>query len=212
MTPSNVFSIAAALTVALSIDAAAQTTAVLSTAPASKVTVSGGSNVHEWSCSGSRFDAAVEMDASSLTNPLGEIGKPIMKVVVSIPTKSVKCGKDKMDENMYKALKADQFPTIKYELTSYTLDASKTTATSFVALTEGELTVAGTTAKVAIPVTATRKNGGQFMGEGTLQMLMTDVGIKPPTALLGTMRTKNEITISFQVLLDKNVAVALTQP
>jgi hypothetical protein len=42
-------------------------------------------------------------------------------------------------------------------------------------------------------------------------MLMTDVGIKPPTALLGTMRTKNEIKVSFEVLLDKSVVVALTQ-
>ncbi len=211
MTPRDLLSVAGALTVALSMTAAAQST-TLAPAPSSKVTVNGGSNVHEWSCSGSKFDAAIEMDAASLNKPLGEVGKPIMKVVVSIPTKSVKCGKDKMDENMYKALKAEQFPTIKYELTTYKLDASKTTATSFVALTEGQLTVAGTTAKVAIPVTATRKDGGQFVGEGTLRMLMTDVGIKPPTALLGTMRTKNEITITFQVLLDKSVAVALSQP
>lgn len=211
MTPRNILTMAAAMTAALAVTAPAQT-AIMSTASTSKVTVHGGSNVHEWSCSGTQFDAAIEMDATSLSKPLGEVAKPIMKVVVSIPTKSVKCGKDKMDDNMYKALKADQFPTIKYELTGYKLDPSKTTASSFVALTEGQLTVAGTTAKVAIPVTATRKDGGQFVGEGTLQMLMTDVGIKPPTALLGTMRTKNEITISFQVLLDKSVVVALTQP
>lgn len=200
MTPRIVLSIAAALTVGLSMSATAQKMSIQSE---SKITVAGGSNVHDWSCSGSKFDAAIELDADP--------SKPISKVVVSIPTKSVKCGKDKMDENMYKALKADQFPTIKYELTSYTLDPSKTTATGFVALTKGELTVAGTTAKVEIPVTATRKDGGQIVGEGTLKMLMTDVGIKPPTALLGTKRTKNEITISFQVLLDTSVVVALTQ-
>jgi polyisoprenoid-binding protein YceI len=210
MKPRYLFS-AAGLTVALSMNAAAQS-AILAPGPSSKLTVAGGSNVHGWTCSGGRFDAAIEMDAGSLSRPLGEVGKPILKVVVNIPAKSLKCGKDKMDENMYKALKAEQFPTIKYELTSYTLDPSKTTATGFVALTEGELTVAGTTTKVEIPVVATRKDGGQFVGEGSLQMLMTDVGIKPPTALLGTMRTKNEITISFQVLLDKTVAVALTQP
>ena len=211
MTPRRLLSIAAALTMTVSATAAAQTS-ILALGTASKVTVAGGSNVHDWACSGNTFDAGIELVAASFTEPLSGVAKPIGKVVVSIPTKSVKCGKDKMDENMYKALKADQFPTIKYELTSYKLDPSKTTATSFVALTQGELTVAGTTAKVEIPVTATRKEGGQIVGEGTLKMLMTDVGIKPPTALLGTMRTKNEITISFQVLLDKSVVVALTQP
>jgi polyisoprenoid-binding protein YceI len=210
MTPRNALSIAAALTMALTTTATAQTS-ILALGNTSKVTVAGGSNVHDWSCSGTKFDAGIELANGSFTDPLSEVAKPIGKVVVSIPTKSVKCGKDKMDENMYKALKAEQFPTIKYELTSYTLDPSKTTATSFVAITKGELTVAGTTAKVEIPVTATRKEGGAIVGEGTLKMLMTDVGIKPPTALLGTMRTKNEITISFQVLLDKSVVVALTQ-
>ena len=210
MTPRKLLSVAAALTMTMSVTATAQTS-IFALGTSSKVTVAGGSNVHDWSCSGTKFDAGVELSTASFTDPLSDIAKPIGKVVVSIPTKSVKCGKDKMDENMYKALKADQFPTIKYELTSYKLDPSKTTATSFVALTQGELTVAGTTAKVEIPVTATRTDGGQIMGEGTLKMLMTDVGIKPPTALLGTMRTKNEITISFQVLLDKSVVVALTQ-
>ena len=211
MTPRTLFSIATAMTIATAVNASAQAT-ILAPAASSKVTVAGGSNVHDWSCSTTSFDAKVEMEPSSLNAPLDAVARPIMKVVVNIPTKSVKCGKGKMDENMYKALKAEQFPTITYELTNYALDPSKTTATSFVALTEGELTVAGTTAKVAIPVTANRKDGGQFVGEGTLQMRMTDVGIKPPTALLGTMRTKNDITISFQVLLDKSVAVALTQP
>ena len=210
MTPRNLLSIAAALTMSLTATAAAQTT-VMKLGSTSKLTVAGGSNVHDWSCSGNTFDAGIELVSGALIQPLSEVANPIGKVVVSIPTKSVKCGKDKMDENMYKALKAEQFPTIKYELTSYTLDPSKTTATSFVALTKGELTVAGTTAKVEIPVTATRKESGAIVGEGTLRMLMTDVGIKPPTALLGTMRTKNEITISFQVLLDKSVVVALTQ-
>lgn len=207
----KVLTIAAALTMTLSLSAAAQT-AKMATKPDSRITVAGSSNVHDWSCSGSQFESTIEVDATTLAQPLTDVARPISKVVVHIPAKSLKCGKDKMDENMYKALKANQFPTITYELTGYKLDPSKTTATSFVAMTEGQLTVAGTTAKVSIPVTATRKESGQFLGEGKLAMLMTDVGIKPPTALLGTMRTRNEITISFQVLLDKSVVVALTQP
>ena len=141
MTPRNILSVAAALTMTMSAVASAQTS-IFALGATSKVTVAGGSNVHDWSCSGNKFDAGIELATGSFTDPLSDVAKPIGKVVVSIPTKSVKCGKDKMDENMYKALKAEQFPTIKYELTSYTLDPSKTTATSFVALTKGELTVA----------------------------------------------------------------------
>ena len=87
----------------------------------------------------------------------------------------------------------------------------RTTADSFVAITIGEVTVAGKTAKVEIPIVGERKEGGAMTGEGTVKLLMTDFGIKPPVALLGTLRTKNEIEIKFQVLLDKAVVVALMQ-
>lgn len=56
-----------------------------------------------------------------------------------------------------------------------------------------------------------RKDGGSMIGEGSLKILMTDFGIKPPVALLGTLRTKNEIQVSFKVLLDRSTVVALSQ-
>ena len=186
--------------------------AVVSVAPESKIVISGGSNVHGWSCQGSTFQAAIELDAAYLSKAMTEIEKPIQKVALTIPVKSLKCGKAKMDENMYKALNAEKFPQITYVLTSYEIDRSLTTRDAFTAKTVGELTVAGTTATVEMPLSATRNAAGAMIGEGKVQMKMTDVGIKPPVALLGTLRTKNEIEISFRVLLDKSTVVAATQP
>jgi len=196
------------MTVALVSNAAAQTKMTLR--PESNVVVEGGSNVHEWSCKATGFTATVEMD-SAYTTSFTATARPIGKVVVTIPTKSLRCGKDKMDENTWKALRADEFKEIRYELTDYRLDAAKSTPESFAAVTKGKLTVAGTTKEVEMPLTATRLAGGQMKGAGSLPLLMTDVGIKPPTALLGTLRTKNAITISFEVLLDRSTVVALLQ-
>jgi polyisoprenoid-binding protein YceI len=186
--------------------------ASMSFAPESRIVVAGGSNVHSWSCQGSTFQAAVELDASTLTLPMTELVKPIRKVSITIPVKSLKCGKAKMDENMYKALNAEKYPDITYVLSTYELDKSLSTRDGFTAKTVGELTVAGTTARVEMPISAVRNEAGAIVGEGKLQMKMTDVGIKPPVALLGTMRTKNEIEITFRVLLDKSAMVAATQP
>jgi polyisoprenoid-binding protein YceI len=116
-----------------------------------------------------------------------------------------------MNDNMYKALKAADYPEIKYVLSTYSLTPGLTTADSFTAQTTGALTVAGKTVNVEIPITGTRLDGGAARGEGKVQLLMTDFGIKPPTALLGTLRTKNEIEINFKVLLDKSTVVALSQ-
>ena len=189
--------------------AAAQTK--MSVRPDSKVTLSGSSNVHDWACSSGTLNATIEMNDDYATRPLNEIAKPIATVAVVIPVKTLKCGKGKMDDNMYKALKAEEFPEIKYVLDSYEVNKAETTADKFAALTSGELTVAGKTIKAQIPITAIRKDGGIMLGEGTAKLLMTDFGIKPPVALLGTLRTRNEIEVKFNVLLDKATVVALTQ-
>jgi polyisoprenoid-binding protein YceI len=186
--------------------------APVTVAPGSKVVVAGGSNVHDWSIQGVTFQAAIELDAGYLTKPMTEIEKPIRSVSLTIPVKSLKSGKGKMDENTYKALNAEKYPEIRYVLTSYEVDKSLTTRDAFTAKTVGELTVAGTTTRVEMPLTALRNESGAMVGEGKLQMKMTDVGVKPPVALLGTLRTKNEIEITFRVLLDKSTVVAATQP
>jgi polyisoprenoid-binding protein YceI len=116
-----------------------------------------------------------------------------------------------MDENMYKALKAEQYPDIRYTLATYEVDRDSATADSFVAKTTGQLTVSGQTITVEIPIKVQRTVTGAARGEGKVDMLMTDFGIKPPVALLGTLRTKNKISISFNVLLDKSTVVALSQ-
>ena len=179
--------------------------------PDSKLMLEGSSNVHGWACRSAEFVATVEVDNAFQTHPLNQVAKPISRVQVSIPVKTLKCGHDKMDENMYKALKAEQFPEIRYALTTYVVDREQATADTFTARTTGQLTVSGQTIPVEIPITVVRTMTGAARGEGAVNLLMTDFGIKPPVALLGTLRTRNEISISFNVLLDKGTVVALLQ-
>lgn len=199
-----------ALAASFAVEAAAQGTK-MTVRPESKVTLAGRSNVHDWSCKSSDFQATIELDSTYQILPLTSVAKPISKVAVTIPVKSLKCGHGKMDENMYKALKATEFPEIRYVLESYDVNSELTTATTFIAASVGQLTVAGKTQRAEISITAERKDGGSMIGEGSLKILMTDFGIKPPVALLGTLRTKNEIQVSFKVLLDRSTVVALSQ-
>jgi polyisoprenoid-binding protein YceI len=200
----------AAMTVALGTTAAAQGLQ-MTIRPDSKLVLDGSSNVHDWACKSADFLATVEVDAGFQTQPLNDVARPLSKVQVTVPIKSLKCGHKKMDENMYKALNSEQFPDIRYELTTYEVDRDSATASSFIAKTTGQLTVSGKTIAVEIPIRVQRTESGAARGEGTVSMLMTDFGIKPPVALLGTLRTRNKISISFNVLLDKGTVVALSQ-
>lgn len=207
MPPIRIFTVAAAL--ATTTTTAFAQGASMTLLPESRIVVSGGSNLHDWSCTSSGFQASVQLDSAYDVRPFAGLTNPIRKVVVTIPVQSLKCGKDKMDQNTYKALKATEFPEIRYVLDTY--DVTKVLENGFAATTTGALMVAGVTTRVEIPVTAERRAEGAMRAEGSVPLKMTDFGIKPPVALLGTLRTKNEITVRFEVLLNKSVLVALTE-
>src|SRR5688572_6893906 len=170
MTPIRVFTVATALMATATTVAAQGASMILR--PESKVVVSGGSNVHDWSCTSAGFQASITLDSAYDTRPLAEVTKPIKKVVVTIPVKSLKCGKDKMDENTYKALKAGAFPEIRYVLDTY--EVTKAIENGFTATTTGDLTVTGVTTKVTIPITAERQAAGAILAEGAVPLKMTD--------------------------------------
>ena len=171
----------------------------LAVGPESKLWIEGGSNLHDWSCKASSIEAAIEVDESFVKTPTAA-PTSLKKVQVKVPVRNLKCGNGKMDNNLYKALKADDTPEISYILATFDVvpGAEKD---SFTVKTVGALTVAGTERTVNMDVTAARLPDGGVRAEGTLPLLMTDFGVKPPRALLGTLRTDNKITVKFSLLV-----------
>jgi len=171
----------------------------LAVGPESKLWIEGGSNLHDWSCKASSIEAAIEVDESFVkTTTVGSTS--LKRVQVKVPVRNLKCGNGKMDNNLYKALKADDAPEISYILATFDVvpGAEKD---SFTVKAVGALTVAGTEKTVNMDVTAARLPDGGVRAEGALALLMTDFGVKPPTALLGTLRTDNKITVKFSLLV-----------
>jgi len=171
----------------------------LAVSPESKLWIEGGSNLHDWSCKASSIDAAIEVD-ESFVKTTTVASTSLKKVQVKVPVRNLKCGNGKMDNNLYKALKADDAPEISYILATFDVvpGAEKD---SFTVKAVGALTVAGTEKTVNMDVTAARLPDGGVRAEGALPLLMTDFGVKPPTALLGTLRTDNKITVKFSLLV-----------
>jgi polyisoprenoid-binding protein YceI len=67
--------------------------------------------------------------------------------------------------------------------------------------TTGYLTIAGTTNKIDLYALGKVGSDGSITFSGSKKLKMTDYKIKPPTALMGTMTTGDEIEIVFQVTL-----------
>ena len=176
--------------------------------PESRVILLGRSNVHAFSCATSTFQTNIGVDSSHRAEGLASGPRPF-RLTVKVPVRSLDCGKARMNQDMFRALKADSFPEIRYTLTSYVANEALATADSFTVNSVGELTVAGKTQRVEVQVKGVRDHAGRVQGNGGVKLLMTDFGIKPPTAFLGAIRTKNAIELRVEIRVTQGTVAAL---
>jgi polyisoprenoid-binding protein YceI len=187
--------------------ASARAQTALTVQPESRVILLGRSNVNSWSCASSTFHTRFDIDSSARggSEPLA---KAVVRLTVTVPVRSLDCGRKRMNDDMFKALKADSFPEIRYVLTSYLVDEQLPTADSVSVSSAGELTVGGKTRRVEFQVDGTRDNAGGLRGIAGARFLMTDFGIRPPTALFGTIRTKNAVEVRVEIRATATVVLA----
>jgi polyisoprenoid-binding protein YceI len=133
----------------------------------------------------------------------------LQRVEIRVPVSNLKCGHGQMDKNLLKALKSDAAPTITYILGTFDVDPAQTI--DAVSLkTAGTLRVAGQESSVRMSVAATWQADGSIKAVGTLPILMTDFGVKPPTALLGTLKTDNKVVVKFELVVGPETIIAAT--
>ncbi|HET7584677.1 MAG TPA: YceI family protein [Gemmatimonadaceae bacterium] len=176
--------------------------------PQSKLWLEGNSTMHEFTCRTNDIQATVEIDPGYRYAAAATRAHPFNSVDVQIPVRSLKCGKDKMDENMYKTLRADEFTDIHYTLRSYTVEEGTAEGDSMVVVAVGTLTIAGQEREVTMKVSTDTEPNGAVRAHGALTLLMTDFGIKPPKFMLGTLKVDNKIRIGFDLHVTSTGAVA----
>ncbi len=156
--------------------------------------IKGTSNLHDWQSTANevRANGSLTTDASGL--------KSIGALSVEIPVKSIKSTKGSiMDNKTYDALNANSSPNITYKLERVTGMNNRSGAFDITAT--GYLTIAGVANKIDLIVQGKMGGDGSITFNGSKKIKMTDYKIKPPTALMGTMTTGDEVEIVFQVTL-----------
>jgi polyisoprenoid-binding protein YceI len=106
-----------------------------------------------------------------------------------------------MDGKTHDALKADDYPDIIFKLK--TISSISDGSQSYTISAKGNLTMAGQTREISINVTAQTDSSGAITFKGSKALKMSDFGISPPTAMLGTLKTGDDITLDFTLKLSK---------
>ena len=158
-------------------------TSFKSDASSSKMSVLGTSTLHDWESIVEDFSASASVENGKIAN-----------VNFTAKVKSIKSGKGGMDKNTYKAMKADNFPNIKF--TAKELNVSGTNLSG-----SGQLTIAGKTKTIQSNFSYEKWTDDAFQIRGEVELIMSEYGIDPPTAMMGTIKTGDKVTIKFEILL-----------
>ena len=167
------------------------------------MSIAGTSNIHEYTASTTtvRVTRAELADGVLGTDLWTGALKPggVNAFAVTVPAKTLTSPREGLDKNMHKAMLVAEHPEIGFRLLRIEPAANGS------ARAVGVLRVAGVEREVTFSITSERK-GATLAVQGTLQLLMTDFGIKPPTAMLGMLKTDPKVTVKFETVL----AVPLT--
>ena len=157
---------------------------------ASTMTILGTSNMHDWATEVTEIDGTAKFE----TQDDGTI--EILTAQLSIPVLSIKSEKGKkMDKLTYQALETDTYDKITFDLTSADVTTEDDRLTASII---GNLSVHGSTQAVSFEAISTEDK----TWSGTVPLKMTDFGIKPPTALLGALKTGDDIQIEFNLVFN----------
>ncbi|HLF34088.1 MAG TPA: YceI family protein [Cyclobacteriaceae bacterium] len=154
--------------------------------PVSKMIITGTSTLHDWTS-----EVTLTKGTISFIADQGKI-TGISRVSLEIPVESIKNDKSLMNTKTYEALKSDEFPIIRFNVVKLTKFSGNSVTAS------GTLNIAGKSREIELFVDIVKSGEDKIIVRGEKSLKMSDFGVEPPTALMGTIKTGDEITIKFE--------------
>jgi polyisoprenoid-binding protein YceI len=156
-----------------------------------KMTVKGESSLHDWESVVQKLECkgSYKIENNILTD--------IKETVVKITVESIKSPKGRiMDNKTYDAFNYEKYPQITFTLNSKKIDSSNLTADL-----KGTLAMAGYSRPIDIQISYKIFGNGDLQIIGSKKLKMTDFKMEPPTAMMGTVKVGDEVTVSFDIVL-----------
>ncbi len=172
--------------------------------PGSRLWLEGNSTLHAFTSTVTVMDVSLATDeggAETAWLSLVRAGR-VRSFDLTIPVLGMKSGKAGLDKKMYEALAAAKHPDIVFHLARYVVTESTAPVEGLPVKASGTLMVAGVTREVEIEGRIEPAPGGMIL-HGRKELLMTDFGVKPPTMMLGVLKTDNRIVIRFDLVLGR---------
>ncbi len=170
--------------------------------PASKLTIDGTSTFHKFTINATELDGYLVMNGTKSNGNFKADLENVGTLNVVVPVKKLNSGENSMNENMDKALKAEENPDITFALKNIAVSNEKTSAGDALKIyANGILTIAGVSKEINMTVESSKTQDGLLHFTGEQSLKMTDYGVKPPTMFFGTVTVGDAVTVHFDLTL-----------
>ncbi len=170
----------------------------------SQMEILGDSNLKKWSADVTE----VQMDlvvSDELTDWMALSPKDFVSLALTIPVKGIDSDSRGLTKNIHKYLNKKSYPEIRYTLENVTsVEIAEDGSGSIEAA--GTVFVSGVSLDVMMSV-GLQITEGELVFSGAQELLMTDFGIEPPTALMGTIRADDTIVVTHDVRVKRPALV-----
>ncbi|NGP77502.1 YceI family protein [Balneolaceae bacterium YR4-1] len=174
--------------------------------------IEGSASIVDYTCRAEELSGNGNIE--NISDPEENVrGHGNVAITVSVPVRTLECGKRAMNKDMYEALKSKKFPNINYRLLKAELETEGTLdemdypeqtngngdANWMNIKTTGILEIAGVKDTTVVHVKGQLLDRSRFQVKGSKEIDMRTFDIKPPTALMGLIKASNELTVHFNV-------------
>ena len=160
----------------------------------SVVDINGTSTLHDWEMKSTMPSGQV------LFNIEGTVVKDVSELTFTMAAESLKSGKDAMDKNAYKSLKTSSNKNITFQSTRVV--SIEKSGSGYLITCEGKLQIAGTT-KVTQVKAVCSGDVNAIHCKGEKKFKMSEYNVEPPSFMFGTVKTGDELTITFDITFTK---------
>lgn len=118
-----------------------------------------------------------------------------------VPVHGFDCGSGAQNRDFYRALQAEAYPTIEFDLErAEPLEAESQPGAPVRLRATGTLRIAGVGRRLTLTATGRRLAAAGVSVQGQQRLRMTDFGVEPPTHALGLIRAHDAIVARFDIL------------
>jgi len=157
-----------------------------------KITIEGTSNIHDWEMNADKGNST----AVFLTDAHGAING-LSSLTFTMPVESLKSEHTAMDKNAYKAMHSDKYASLSFTVLSASI---KPAGTNYQVYAKGRLTISGVSRDVDVLAVCTINADKSISVNGAYKLKMTAYNVTPPSLMLGTIKTGDDITVKFNLL------------